>query len=111
MGGGESSEEGGGAAGRGEGAGGRMGSTMGGGWAIRGWFPGPGLPRGVLGVLTSESGTTLLMTLWVEEDRQVRQEAPVLFQEAGGGEGGGGLHFVLSSHPQRQPGDDGRRES
>lgn len=73
---GERSDEGGGAGGSGEGAGGRMGTTgdsMGGGWGIRGWFPGPDLVVGVLGVgvLASESGTTLLITLWAEREKQV----------------------------------------
>ena len=64
----ESSDEAAGAGGRGEGAGGRMGMTgarTGGGGGVRGRFPGPDLEAGVLGtgVLGSEFGTTLLMTL------------------------------------------------
>lgn len=77
MGGGASSDEGGGAGGSGEGAGGRMGTTGGsraGGWGIRGWFPGPVLAAGVLGVgvRASESGSTLLITLRTDKQKEVK---------------------------------------
>lgn len=63
-----SSDEGAGAGGSGEAGRGRVGTTgesMGGGGGVRGRFPGPDLAAGILGagVLGSEFGTTLLMTL------------------------------------------------
>lgn len=68
IGAGESNDEGAGAGGSGEGAGGRVGTTgqsTGVGGGVRGRFPGPDLAAGVLGagVLGSEFGTTLLITL------------------------------------------------
>lgn len=86
MGAGESSDEGGGAAWSGGGAGGRMGTTgesMGGVWAIRGRFPGPDLATEVLGVgvLVSESGTTLLITLQTEKETGVGITQPMMHQQ------------------------------
>lgn len=74
MGAGESNDEGAGAGGSGEGGGGRMGATgesMGGGGGVRGRFPGPDLAAGVLGVgvLVSEFGTTLLITLVTDREK------------------------------------------
>lgn len=72
IGGGEIKDtDGGGAGGRGEGADGSVGMTggsIGGGGGVRGRLPGPDLVAGVLGagVLGSEFGTTLLMTLLIE---------------------------------------------
>lgn len=68
---GESNDDGAGAGGSGEGAGGIMGTTgvrIGGGGGVRGRFPGPDLAAGVLGagILGSEFGTTLLITLGTE---------------------------------------------
>lgn len=65
---GESNDEGAGAGGSGEGGGGRVGTTgerIGGGGGVRERFPGPDLAAGVLGagILGSEFGTTLLITL------------------------------------------------
>lgn len=74
IGAGESNDEGAGAGGSGEGGGGRMGTTgesMGGGGGVRGRFPGPDLAAGVLGVgvLVSEFGTTLLITLVTDREK------------------------------------------
>lgn len=68
IGAGESRTEGAGAGGRGEAGGGRVGTTgesIGGGGGVRGRFPGPDLAARVLGagILDSEFGTTLLITL------------------------------------------------
>lgn len=73
MGAGESNDEGTGAGGSGEAGGGRMGTigvSTGGGGGVRGRFPGPDLAAGVLGVgvLGSEFGTTLLITLVMDRD-------------------------------------------
>lgn len=62
----ESKAEGAGAGGSGEGGRGKVGmETIGGGGGVRGRFPCPDLAAGVLGagVLGSEFGTTLLITL------------------------------------------------
>lgn len=74
IGAGESNDEGAGAGGSGEGGGGRIGTTgesIGGGGGVRGRFPGPDLVAGVLGVgvLGSEFGTTLLITLVMDRDK------------------------------------------
>jgi len=66
-----SSDDGAGAGG--EGGGGRVGTTgqsTGSGGGVRGRFPGPDLAAGVLGagVLGSEFGTTLLITLVMDRD-------------------------------------------
>lgn len=78
MGAGGSSTEGGGAGGRGAEGGCKMGATgegIGGGGGVRGRFAGADLVAGVLGVgvLDSDDGTTLLMTL--ETDREKRLQS------------------------------------
>lgn len=74
MGAGGSNDEGAGGGGSGEAGGGRMGATgesTGGGGGVRGRFAGPDLAMGVLGVgvLGSEFGTTLLITLSTDRDK------------------------------------------
>lgn len=74
VGAGQSNDEGAGAGGSGEGGGGRVGMTgrrTGAGGGVRGRFPGPDLAAGVLGVgvLGSEFGTTLLITLVMDRDK------------------------------------------
>lgn len=75
MEGGDSKEDGGGGGGgSGEAIGGRIGTTggiTGAGGGVRGRFPGPDLAAGVLGagVLGSEFGTTLLITLVMDGDK------------------------------------------
>lgn len=74
MGAGESSDDGAGAGGSGEAGGGRVGTigeSIGGGGGVRGRFPGPDLAAGVLGagILGSEFGTTLLITLVMDRDK------------------------------------------
>lgn len=68
------SDGGAGGGGSGEGGGGKMGTTgerIGGCGGVRGRFPGPDLAAGVLGagVLGSEFGTTLLITLLVDKKK------------------------------------------
>lgn len=66
--------EGRGIGGIGEGGGGRVGGErIGTGGGVRGRFPGPDLAAGVLGagVLGSEFGTTLLITLVMDRDKLV----------------------------------------
>lgn len=48
---------------------GRAGGRIGAGGGVRGRFPGPDLAAGAfrVGVLVSELGTTLLITLWMEK--------------------------------------------
>lgn len=60
-----------GAGGAGGGRGGTTGERIGGGGGVRGRFPGPDLAAGVLGtgVLGSEFGTTLLITLVMDRDK------------------------------------------
>ena len=50
---------------------GTIGERIGGGGGVRGRFPGPDLAMGVLGVgvLGSEFGTTLLITLLTDRDK------------------------------------------
>lgn len=74
---GGSSAEGGGAGGRGAGGGGRTGATgerIGGGGGVRGRFAGADLLAGVLGVgvLVSDVGTTLLMTLETDTEEHLK---------------------------------------
>lgn len=76
IGAGGSNDEGGGTGGRGDGAGGIMGTTgrsIGGGGGVRGRLAGPDLVAGVLGVgvLVSEFGTTLLITLVPDRGKNV----------------------------------------
>lgn len=78
IGAGESKAEGAGAGGSGEALGGRVGTTgesIGGGGGVRGRFPGPDLAAGVLGagVLGSEFGTTLLITLVMHRQKNRSQ--------------------------------------
>lgn len=76
IGAGGSNDEGGGTGGRGDGAGGKMGTTgesIGGGGGVRGRLAGPDLVAGVLGVgvLVSEFGTTLLITLVTDRGKHL----------------------------------------
>lgn len=79
MGAGGSSTEGGGAGGRGAVGGCKMGATgegIGGGGGVRGRFAGADLVAGVLGVgvLDSDDGTTLLMTLETDREKRLQSE-------------------------------------